>query len=647
MASLSTVPLRTSDLIGPPPDVPGDAAPSPDWALLDRTARLSDRRNASTAECHTPEGQPVAVSFWPADPPGLSHLTVHCPGLDASDFYEDTPPVVLCAEGPLVLLRVTLNFPEWRSPHLFVYSAAGNGDKKPSLHLVPCPDPEVDDIGGQPPVQDFEGKAQQLGLLPCGDGGRYAVALPHHERDESHGRTRQCYVYIFSSEKKAWTRRKAAPLHLSESDQALFDRHGYSSCKQVAVGRSSVGWVDLVCGILLARNLFNKRPIVKFIPFPASRARITDEYNNPYYTPEYFCDVVCSGDLIKFVEIDFADPDCRTTGKSWRATTWCRRVCWDDWRRPCTVDVDDVSVDQSYSALLPELLDEETQEPELRNLEFLIPTLGVHDDDLLYMLARGGGGTGDGTAWVVAVDMRRAVMEALVPVSTEMGYTVTMYCPCAFPKYLDGDIIMALGASMEAETAADNTADTNISTSNQNFSDEEDSDYQGDRFSDYWCAESLEGYALPFYGEEGGQVFSDEEGSDQGNGIGTWCGQSYYGEARYGYCEEDGGGGGDMGNPMDNADVFGELPQYVSDPDPDPRANRRKEKKKMRRRKKKENRRRSKEQEQEQEQKHHPLLQLVRFLDDRPELHPICFVACVLIAIVVREFLGTNPWQAG
>lgn len=102
-----------------------------------------------------------------------------------------------------------------------------------------------------------------------------------------------------------------------------------------------------------------------------------------------------------------------------------------------------------------------------------------------------------------------------------------------------------------------------------------------------------------------------------------------------------------MGNPMDNADVFGELPQYVSDPDPDPRANRRKEKKKMRRRKKKENRRRSKEQEQEQEQKHHPLLQLVRFLDDRPELHPICFVACVLIAIVVREFLGTNPWQAG
>ena len=32
---------------------------------------------------------------------------------------------------------------------------------------------------------------------------------------------------------------------------------------------------------------------------------------------------------------------------------------------------------------------------------------------------------------------------------------------------------------MEAETAADNSADTNISTSNQNFSDEEDSDYQG------------------------------------------------------------------------------------------------------------------------------------------------------------------------
>ncbi|XP_044344091.1 uncharacterized protein [Triticum aestivum] len=255
------------------------------------------------------------------------------------------------------------------------------------------------------------------------------------------------------------------------------------------------------------------------------------------------------------------------------------------------------------------------------------------------MLARSGGRTGDGTAWVVAVDMRRAVTEALVLVSTETGYAVTMYFPCAFPKYLDGDIIMALGASMEAETAADNTADTDsIGSNNQNFSDE-----------DYWCAESLEGYALPFYGE-GGQVFSDEEGSDQGNGIGTWCAQSYYGEARYGYCEEDEEERrGDMGNPMDNADVFRELPQYVSDPNPDPRANRRKERKKMRRRKKQENRRRSKkqEQEQEQEQKHHPLQQLVQFLDDRPELHPICFVACVLIAIIVREFLGTNPWQAG
>ncbi|XBI24651.1 hypothetical protein VPH35_049725 [Triticum aestivum] len=288
--SPSTVPFLTSDLFGPPPHV----AASPDWALLDRTARLSDRRNATTTECHTPEGQPVAVSFWPADPPGLSHLTVHCPGLDASDFYDNTPPIVLCAEGPLVLLYLALNFPEWRSPHLFVYSAAGNGDKGPSLHLLPCPDPHA-------AVQDF--KAQQLGLLPCGDGGRYAVALLHHEPDKSHGRTRQCYVFVFSSETNAWNRRKAAPLHLSKSDQALFDRHGHGSSKQVAVGRSSVGWVDLVCGILLACNLFDKRPIVKFIPFPASRARITDrkDDDNPYYTPEYFCDVVCSGDLIKFV----------------------------------------------------------------------------------------------------------------------------------------------------------------------------------------------------------------------------------------------------------------------------------------------------------------------------------------------------------
>lgn len=96
------------------------------------------------------------------------------------------------------------------------------------------------------------------------------------------------------------------------------------------VGASSLGWVDLLGDILLVCNLFDERPIVGFILFLASRARITDKDDNVYYAQEYFCDVFCSGDLIRFVEVDFNEPECRMKGKDWRATIWDRKVCWDD-----------------------------------------------------------------------------------------------------------------------------------------------------------------------------------------------------------------------------------------------------------------------------------------------------------------------------
>jgi hypothetical protein len=70
----SALPLCPDALIGGGPHAAGTAYP--DWALLNKTARLSDQRNETTAECCTPEGQPVAVSFWLADPPAVSQFTV-------------------------------------------------------------------------------------------------------------------------------------------------------------------------------------------------------------------------------------------------------------------------------------------------------------------------------------------------------------------------------------------------------------------------------------------------------------------------------------------------------------------------------------------------------------------------------------------
>ncbi|KAF7034714.1 hypothetical protein CFC21_045695 [Triticum aestivum] len=397
--------------------VPVRPSAHPDWALLNKTGRISDNRNETTAGCRTPEGQAVEVSFCLADPPGVSHFSVHCPGLEGDD-YSDTPPLLICAEGAFVLFSVTLNVPEWGSVHHFVYSARGPSGNRPSLHLLPEPDPEV------PAFQ-----SQQFGILPCG-GGHFAVAF----LDRNWIDHRDCWeyrAYVFSSTTRAWSRTKPSMPRLSQSDKVLLDRH--YSCKQITVGETSLGWVDLLCGIVLLCNLFDKRPVIKYIPFPASRVPLVDEDGVPDIAAEHLCDVSCCGDLIKFVQIDFDEPDYGSSGIAWKATTWNRKLSWDDWRNRRTVDVAEISVDTSYSALLPELLDDENKLLELKNLIFINPTLSIQDDHLLYIRAMVK--AQDDTTWIVALDMKHASLSALVPVSTQPFCGVTMYSPCAFPKY--------------------------------------------------------------------------------------------------------------------------------------------------------------------------------------------------------------------
>ncbi|EEC74617.1 hypothetical protein OsI_10233 [Oryza sativa Indica Group] len=68
--TICPVSYRTPTLVNPYAAGPGAGAGaasrrsgSPDWVMLDKTAYISDRRNASTAESQTSEGQIVQVSF--------------------------------------------------------------------------------------------------------------------------------------------------------------------------------------------------------------------------------------------------------------------------------------------------------------------------------------------------------------------------------------------------------------------------------------------------------------------------------------------------------------------------------------------------------------------------------------------------------
>jgi hypothetical protein len=84
-------------------------------------------------------------------------------------------------------------------------------------------------VGPTPAVGAFESK--QFGLLPLGNE-HYAVAFLHHKWKS---RNDACvyHAYFFSSKTNKWRRSGEALLHLSESDQLLFDRH--ASCKQITV----------------------------------------------------------------------------------------------------------------------------------------------------------------------------------------------------------------------------------------------------------------------------------------------------------------------------------------------------------------------------------------------------------------------------
>jgi hypothetical protein len=101
------------------------------------------------------------------------------------------------------------------------------------------------------------------------------------------------------------------------------------------------------------------------------------------------------------------------------------------------VDVDDILVEKSYSDILPELRDDQTQELQLKKLIIYALILSMPDDDILSMMAKVNDDE-DGKAWVVAIDMRRAVVEALAPFSAEWKYYLhTMYRSCVLPKYLN------------------------------------------------------------------------------------------------------------------------------------------------------------------------------------------------------------------
>ncbi|RLN28150.1 hypothetical protein C2845_PM05G08350 [Panicum miliaceum] len=426
-----------------PPPLP-DCGDAPGSVLLDLRCYTADLRNATTAAGFTGRGLPIQVTFRAARPPALSHLCVHCPGAGA-DFPPPPPPPpprlgAFSTHAGLLLLRVpagpaALSCATTRYWDYFVYRA-----HPPRTSTTP-----------RPPSSAAAGYvvAALRNRLPRRDprGGALIVTeFDLHLYRSSHADEGWVTKWLAVEEP---VRDALVPLPRAVADDMLY----HETAKTVAVGgeRGTVAWVDLWRGVILC-DVLHERPSLRDVPLPLPARgnwdRLLQECN-----PSYIRDVTVSRDKgsIKYVEMEIRPsrvvkviPDSylewvRGGGSSkiirggWKATAWSMPIpvgSWEDWRRECDVDVDDLIVDASDKPLLSNLQGGDT-EGILRSLSVAYPTISM-DDDAVYLLSKV-----DNLEVVVAVDVRKKTLRGVGELDREKSFVfMPSYCSSEISSYL-------------------------------------------------------------------------------------------------------------------------------------------------------------------------------------------------------------------
>ncbi|CAM0876500.1 unnamed protein product [Alopecurus aequalis] len=399
------------------PDPAGASRARPS-VLLDPMGYLANGENETTAQAETSKGQVVQVSFTLADPPAVSYMCVQCPGMEVDDFA--AVPVVLCADGPFVLLAVTFISCPSRpvsvrcgSSECFVYRA---GPGEPSLELIPrphfaCPFPGND-----------------IGIVHCADG-QFVIATLEVNLDKG----RSYDLHLFSRESNVWITKRVTRDLSCDWGPAMF--HFHTTSKVVAVGGGKLAWVDRWRGILVCDVLrTDDDPFMRFISLPdPMESNKEDDYNDA--CPRSIRDITFTNGSFKFVEMEFLDDGDDDAPDAWTATVWKKKTLSGDWQILHFIHIDDVSVSTRYSDMLPELWDDKAMKPSLTKLATASPTLPLLDDNVVYMMSRVD--FDDPRAWMIAVDMTTKEMVQMIPFCADRISNVTVnYHPFTFSSYV-------------------------------------------------------------------------------------------------------------------------------------------------------------------------------------------------------------------
>lgn len=280
---------------------------------------------------------------------------------------------------------------------------------------------------------------QAPGILPRGGGG-YVVAVGIGVKYVDGGHAREYELLLYSSKTKAWSTR-LAPLD-PHTDQNYVWSH--RTDKVIAVGGDSLGWVDLWWGIMVCNLSDDEDFTTRFVPLPGPMPG--NEHRFAACSARSLRDIVCVGDLLKFVEIHFhADDDeeeeddgVSLEGKhvdhGWKATAWSMMLWSGDWHGGCTIDTDDIPLtDEMHSMLMPKLPEVKAERLSWSNLVWYGPTLSM-DQDVLYMIFRPSRYPGHRDEWQVAVDMRKNALEIVSYTAEEKYFCDPTYRPIALSK---------------------------------------------------------------------------------------------------------------------------------------------------------------------------------------------------------------------
>ncbi|KAM0924489.1 hypothetical protein ACQ4PT_004830 [Festuca glaucescens] len=418
---------------------PATTSCPPAWVLLDPDGHVADRDNATRAETLTSKGQPIAVSFFAAEPPAVSHFCVHCLSMNVFDFYRQ--PCIIYSADNLALIELSLKHDtKFFGVHreYFLYRAAGRRGRPPSLERLPG-------------LRRHLKTLANIAIVPCGgnDSEHFVLAVL--------GLTSMCGQYnlhVFRSQNMRWTVKVVVMGKQAAMDPTKVIVLGGGEPRLLPANAAnhvskhhSNQFRDLVCvnGVIKLVEIENcwRRTDREVVVRDVSKVDVLYDHDLALGEDVDTEKVTYGWDrpfVREFSKVEVLyDEEHSTQGDTydcygWRLLTWTRTVSYDFWQRGSLVHLHDlVFQDPRHSALLPELVEKDAR----KSIQTCQPTMSGDGHDVVYLNSKVE--QKNTNAWIVAVDTRKKIVLRLAPFWDESSVyrTSPSYIGSALSKYLN------------------------------------------------------------------------------------------------------------------------------------------------------------------------------------------------------------------